>query len=86
MKQIARDLPHYLTLFGILFAGFIGFTLFSYDKGFQIAVAVAAASAYVIWGIVHHFLHKDLYLEIVFEYIAVAVLGLTILFSLVIRG
>ena len=86
MKTIARDLPHYLTLFGILFAGFIGFTLFSYDKGFQIAVAVATAGAYVIWGIVHHFLHKDLYLEIVFEYIAVAVLGLTILFSLVIRG
>lgn len=86
MKSIARDLPHYLTLFGILFAGFIGFTLFSYDKGFQIAVAVATASSYVIWGVMHHFLHKDLHLETFFEYVAVAVLGLVILFSLVIRS
>ena len=86
MKQIARDLPHYLTLFGILFAGFVGFTLFSYDKGFQVAVAIATASAYVIWGVVHHFLHKDLHFETFVEYLAVAVLGFTILFSLVIRG
>lgn len=86
MKKFFRDLPHYLTLFGILFAGFIGFTLFSYDKGFQVAVSVATASSYVIWGIVHHLLHKDLYLEVVFEYISIAFLGLVILFSLVIRG
>ncbi len=86
MKKFARDLPHFLTLFGILFAGFIGFTLFSYDKGFQIAVAIATASSYVIWGVMHHFLHKDLHFETFIEYLAVAILGLTILFSLVIRG
>lgn len=86
MKKFARDLPHYLSLFGILFAGFIGFTLFSYDKGFQTVVAVATALAYVVWGVVHHFLHKDLHFETFLEYVAVAILGLVILFSLVIRS
>lgn len=86
MKSFARHLPHYMALFGLLLAGFAGFTIFSYDKSFQMAVAIATAVSYVLWGIVHHFLHKDLHIETVVEYIAVASLGLIILFSLVIRS
>lgn len=86
MSSFVKHLPHYLTLFGILFAGFTGLVLFSYDKNFQLSIAVAAASAYVAWGIVHHILHKDFHFEIVLEYLAVAILGLTIIFSLIIRA
>jgi hypothetical protein len=81
-----KHLPHFLTLFGILFAGFAGLVLFSYDKNFQLSIAVAAAAAYVTWGVVHHILHKDFHFEILLEYLAVAVLGLTIIFSLIIRS
>ena len=49
------------------------------------AVSIATAVAYVAWGIVHHLLHKDLHIETVVEYVAIAALGLIILFSLVIR-
>ena len=86
MKHFAKHLPHYLLLFGILFAGFAGLTLFSYDRSFQLAVAIATGVAYVIWGIIHHAIHKDLHLETVIEYMVVATLGLTIIFSLVLRG
>lgn len=86
MKQFAHHLPHYLSLFGILLAGFAGLILFSYDKNFQLSVALATAGAYVAWGIVHHFIHKDLYLETVIEYMAIAVLGFVIIFSLIIRS
>ena len=85
MKYFTNHLPHYLTLMGILFAGFAGLTLFSYDKDFQLAIAVASSAAYVAWGVVHHVLHKDFQFEILLEYLAVAILGLTIIFSLVIR-
>jgi hypothetical protein len=85
MKDLAKHLPHYLLLFGILFAGFAGLILFSYDKTFQMAVAWALAGSYIAWGIVHHYLHKDLHLEVVIEYIAMAVLGFAILFSLILR-
>jgi hypothetical protein len=85
MKTMTRDLPHYLSLFGILMAGFAGLVLFSYDKNFQFSVALATAGSYVAWGIVHHAIHKDLYIETVLEYAAIAFLGIVIIFSLITR-
>ena len=85
MKAIAKHVPHYLLLFGLLFSGFAGLILFSYDKNFQFAVAMALAGSYVAWGIIHHYLHKDLHWEVVVEYVAMAILGFAILFSLILR-
>lgn len=68
---------------GILTAGLIGIVVFSYNHKFQAAIALATASSYVAWGIMHHYLHKDLHWEVFVEYVAVAALGLTILFSLI---
>ena len=82
---MTKHLPHYMLLFGILMIGFIGLVIFSYDKNFQFAVASATGVAYVFWGIIHHLYHKDLHFETVLEYIAVAILGLTILFTLILR-
>ena len=74
MTNLTKHLPHYLSLLGILLAGFIGFYYFSYDRVFQAAIVISVAVAYVVWGIVHHAIHKDLYLEVVLEYILIAVL------------
>lgn len=86
MKSFTKHLPHFLSLIGILFAGFAGLILFSYDKAFQAAVAAATAASYVSWGLVHHYLHKDLHFEVFLEYLAIAILGFSIIFSLVIRS
>lgn len=85
MKAFLKDLSHYMVLFGILLAGFSGLILFSYDKSFQTAVALALVAGYTSWGIVHHYLHRDLHFEIVLEYLIIAVLGFVTIFSLVIR-
>ncbi|KKS94748.1 MAG: hypothetical protein UV71_C0019G0007 [Microgenomates group bacterium GW2011_GWC1_43_13] len=85
MKSFTKHLSHYLTLFGILLAGFAGLILFSYDRNFQVAVAFALSLSYVAWGVSHHYLHKDLHIETFFEYLAVAVLGFIVIFSLIIR-
>ncbi len=85
IKIFAKHLPHYLLLFGILISGFAGLILFSYDKNFQILVATATAAAYVVWGIIHHYLHRDLHLEVVVEYVVISILGLVVLFSLILR-
>ena len=81
-----KHLPHFVTLIGILLVGFSGLVMFSNDKGFQLSIATASASAYVAWGVVHHLLHKDFQIEILFEYMAVAALGLVIIFSSIIRS
>jgi len=85
MRDLTRHLSHYMALFGILLAGFAGLIIFSYDKNFQIGVALALSASYVAWGVTHHYLHKDLHIETFFEYLAVAVLGFVIIFSLVLR-
>jgi hypothetical protein len=85
LKSIKKHLPHYLSLVGILIAGVIGFWAFSYDVVFQIAVAVAVAISYVLWGVVHHHIHDDLHAIVVVEYIAVASLGLFVAISLILR-
>jgi hypothetical protein len=74
-----------MALFGILLAGFVGLILFSYDKNFQVAVALALSLSYVAWGLAHHYLHKDLHLETFIEYLVVAALGFVIIFSLLLR-
>lgn len=85
IKTFAKHLPHYLVLIGILLAGFTGLIIFSYDKTFQTGVALAVAASYVSWGLVHHYLHKDLHFEVFVEYLAIAAVGLVILFSLILR-
>ena len=78
---MVRHFPHYVVLFGIFATAIGGFILFSWDKSLQIGLVVATAFSYVAWGIVHHFLHDDLYPEVVIEYIAVAALGSVLLLS-----
>lgn len=86
MRRFTYHLKHYLPLLGILLAGVIGFAIFSYDKSFQIVVLVAVAMGYVAWGLVHHYIHKDLYPEVIFEYVIMAFLGLVLILSVVLRS
>ena len=85
MKSFSKHLPHYLSLIGIFAAGTFGIYTFAYDRSLQMAVVVATAGAYVTWGVVHHFIHRDLYLAVIVEYLVVAVLGVVLIFSLIFR-
>lgn len=86
MERRFKHLPHYVSLISIFVAGVIGFIVFSYDRQFQIAVSLALALSYISWGVIHHTLHKDICLTIILEYIAVAILGFVMLFSLIYRA
>lgn len=87
-KKINRyaHLPHYLPLIGIFTAGILAFWIFSYDKQFQSGVAISLAVSHVIWGIVHHHIHKDLSLGVFLEYLAVAIFGLVVVLSVIFRS
>lgn len=86
MRRITRHLYHYMPLIGVLGAGLAGFWLFSYDRNFQAAIVIASATGYFSWGIVHHHIHKNLHLEVVLEYLAIAVLGVVIILFLLFRA
>lgn len=83
MKTFSKHVSHYLSLFGILTVATVGFILFNYDKNLQTSIVVGTAISYVSWGIIHHYLHRDLHLSVVIEYMLIASLGLTIALSLI---
>ena len=86
MREFSKHLPHYLPLIGIFAFGIIGFAFFSYDRLFQTIVVISASLAYVFWGVIHHMVHKELYLSTIFEYISIAVIGAVIVISLILRA
>jgi len=86
MRKLSRDIQHYFPLMGILVAGLVGFLVFSYDRNFQAAIAVAVALSYVVWGLVHHYIHKDLHTSVIIEYLAIAIVGLVAVFSVLFRA
>lgn len=86
MKKFTKIAQQYFPLIGVLFAGLIGFYLFPYDLGIRMAVVIAMAAGYVSWGVVHHHTRRDLQVSVVAEYVMVAVLGVTVVFSLLLRS
>lgn len=86
MQHFSKHLPHYLSLIGILAAAAWGIAFFSYDRLLQISISVGLALAYVSWGVVHHYLHRDLHLSVIIEYALIASLGLVIILSIIITG
>jgi len=85
ISDIKEHLGHYLILFFILAMGALIFRYFQRFPQAQIVSAFLTASFFVLWGIIHHYLEGDLHLRIILEYLAVALLGFLILFSLVNR-
>ena len=82
-NYLVKTLQHYSVLVGLFGAVIIAFLVFPHDKAFQVAILIAVAISYVVWGVVHHHIHKDLYVPVLIEYILVATLGLVIVFSLI---
>jgi hypothetical protein len=86
MKRYTSDIVHYISLIGVLMVGAAGMILFSWDRAFQTAVAFGVAGAYVTWGVVHHLIHRDFDIMVFAEYLAIATLGLIIVFSMLLRA
>lgn len=86
LSKFAKNLQHFLPLVGVFVAGVVGFYLFSYDRLLQQILIVAVSVSYVVWGLVHHYVHDDLNFTVVFEYVALGILGIVIIFSLIFRA
>ncbi len=84
-KDFPKHPLHYFTLLSLMLIGLWGVFLFSFQPALQLSVVVSMAICYVIWGVIHHQEHRDLHVKIVIEYILVAVLGILIFGSLLVR-
>jgi hypothetical protein len=53
--------------------------LFPSQRDVQMVLLITTAVLYVFWGVIHHVIHHRFSLHILLEYIAVGVLGISIL-------
>lgn len=81
-----KYLKHYLALMAILSVGFGLFWIFNYNRTTQIWITLGLGVAYVIWGIIHHTLRRELYWRIIGEYVVVAALVSLVIIFLLIRA
>lgn len=81
-KEHQRD---YVVLVLGLLAGLGAFIWFSGQSIKQLAVVFMLAVFYFVWGVIHHYLKKDLYFKVVLEYLLISLLGLVVFFSLLKR-
>lgn len=81
-----KDLKHYLSLLAILSIGFGLFWIFNFNRQIQIMITIGLGIAYVIWGIVHHLIRKEIYWRIVWEYIIVASLACVFVIFILLRS
>lgn len=84
-EDIKEHFVHYLVLLFLLVSGGLAFFYFQRFPQAQIVSAFLTASFYVLWGVIHHYIEGDLHLRVVVEYMAVALLGFLVLFTLVNR-
>lgn len=80
-----KDLKHYLSLMAILSFGLGFFWLFNFDRQAQMVVTAVVGMLYVLWGIAHHLIKKDLHWRIILEYGIVAILACMVVIFLLWR-
>ena len=56
------------------------------DKQVQLDFVMMLAGAYILWGILHHYIHHSVTLRLVIEYIVVAALGVAVIFFILNGG
>ncbi|HUV42580.1 MAG TPA: hypothetical protein VMY36_01595 [Patescibacteria group bacterium] len=82
---MTKDLKHYLALIAFLSIGLGCFLLFNYNRQIQIGIALIMSAVYVVWGIVHHSIKKELHIRIILEYVLVATVASVIVVFLLMR-
>lgn len=73
---------HFLVLLAILAGGVWTFSYVRADHVLQLVTAAATISAYVLWGIIHHAVQKDLHPKIVIEYMLIGAIAVVLLLTL----
>lgn len=72
----------YLVLIAILAAGVWTFNFVRPNVTLQLLTGIATSIAYVLWGVIHHALQKDLHHKIVIEYMLIGAIAIVLLVTI----
>lgn len=82
---MTKDLKHYLALIAFLSFGLALFLVFNYNRQIQMGISLVMAGGYIIWGIIHHAIKKELHPKIILEYVLVAIVASVVVLFLLMR-
>jgi lipopolysaccharide export LptBFGC system permease protein LptF len=79
MKQ---SVIHFLVLLAILAAGVFTFWYVRPNTTIQLFIGIVTAVLYVLWGLTHHALKKDLHPKVMVEYLLIGVIAIVLLVTM----
>jgi len=82
---MTKDLKHYFALIAFLSFGLALFLVFNYNRQIQMGISLVMAGGYVIWGVIHHTIKKELHPRIILEYVLVAIVASVVVIFLLMR-
>jgi hypothetical protein len=74
-NKTLKHLSHYVVLLTLMSLGLLFFSVTSHTPLLQVLIVIALSLAYLLWGIIHHLIEKNLYLEVFLEYLLFSLLG-----------
>ncbi len=77
-----KHITHFLVLFILLGVGIGTFFYVRPNVASQLFVGITTSIAYVIWGLVHHAIQKDLHPKIVVEYMLIGAIAIVLLVTI----
>lgn len=75
MKLVHKHLWHY-AVYAVIFGGGLVLLLTVHTVFMQELAVIFIALMYVIWSLVHHYVHETLSYKVFFDYLLVAILGI----------
>lgn len=72
----------YIVLVLILATGVGAFYFVRPNVTLQLIIAIITSVAYVLWGIIHHMIQKDLHHKIVIEYMLIGAIAIVLLVTI----
>jgi hypothetical protein len=79
MKQ---SVTHLLILIAILAVGVFAFMYVAPNTTIQLVIGIVTAVAYVLWGLIHHAINRDLHQKIVVEYLLIGAIAIVLLVTM----
>ncbi len=77
MKHI--HVINYVVLCSILIGGVATFWYVSPNRELQFTVGVTTSIFYVVWGLIHHAIHRDLRRKVMIEYLLMGAIAIVLL-------
>lgn len=84
-KTIHYHLLHFVLLLIVLTTGGAAVLYLNFDQRLQYLAVMGLGSIYVLWGVLHHISEGTLHPRVLLEYILMAFLCSSILFSIIVR-